>query len=65
MAIEIVNADWQLTYQAAVFKSKGGLSYADCFAAALGKLLQAEVVTGGPEFKKLRGEIKITWKGGS
>jgi hypothetical protein len=46
MAVEIVNADWQLTYQAAIYKTKRGLLYADCFAAALGKLLQAEVVTG-------------------
>jgi hypothetical protein len=34
------------------------LSYANCYTAALGKLLQAEVVTDDPEFQKLRGEIK-------
>jgi PIN domain nuclease of toxin-antitoxin system len=63
MAVEIVDADWQLTYQAAIYKSKGGLSYADCYAAALGKLLQAEVVTGDPEFNRLKGEIRIAWVG--
>src|SRR4030067_3843386 len=31
MSIEIVDADWGLTYQAAMYKSKGGLSYADCY----------------------------------
>ncbi len=62
MSIEIVDADWELTYQAAIFKSKGGLSYADCYTAALGKLRQAEVVTGDPEFQKLRGEIEIAWE---
>jgi ribonuclease VapC len=51
MSIEIVDADWELTYQAAIFKSKGGLSYDDCYTAALGKLRQAEVVTGDPEFQ--------------
>ena len=61
MSIEIVNADWELTRQAAVYKSRGGLSYADCFAAALGKLRQAEVVTGDPEFRILREEIKLSW----
>ncbi|MGE5221773.1 MAG: type II toxin-antitoxin system VapC family toxin [Omnitrophica WOR_2 bacterium] len=62
MSIEIVNADWTLTHQAAIFKSKGGLSYADCYTAALGKLRQAEVVTGDPEFHKLGGEITISWE---
>jgi len=62
MSIEIVNADWELTYQAAIFKSKGGLSYADCYTAALGVLRQAEVVTGDLEFQKLRGEITIRWE---
>ena len=61
MSIEIVDANWEITRQAAVYKSKGGLSYADCFTAALGKLRQAEVVTGDPEFRKLDGEIKIAW----
>ena len=62
MSIEMVNADWELTHQAAVFKSMGGLSYADCFTAALGKLRQAEIVTGDPEFQKLAGEIKTIWQ---
>jgi PIN domain nuclease of toxin-antitoxin system len=61
LSIEIVDASWKLTYQAAIFKSRGGLSYADCFTAALGKLRQAEVVTGDPEFQKLKGEIKTAW----
>ena len=61
MSIEIVNADWELTHQAAIYKSKSSLSYADCFAAALGKLRQAEVITGNPEFQKLKDEITSTW----
>jgi ribonuclease VapC len=62
MSIEIVDANWELTYQAAVYKSKGGLSYADCYTAALGKLWQAEVITGDPEFQRLKGEIVTTWR---
>jgi len=61
LSIEIVDADWKLTYQAAIFKSKGGLSYADCYTAALGQLRQAEVITGDPEFQKLREEITLSW----
>lgn len=61
MGIEIVEADWTLTRQAAVFKSGGNISYADCFAAALAKLKKAELITGDKEFKSLDGEIKISW----
>lgn len=61
MGIEIVDADWALTRQAAVFKSGGNISYADCFAAALAKVKKAELVTGDKEFKSLEGEIKISW----
>lgn len=61
MGIEIVDADWVLTRQAAAFKCNGNISYADCFAAALAKLKKAELVTGDREFKMLEGEIKIAW----
>lgn len=61
LSIEIVDADWKLTHQAAIFKSKGGLSYADCYTAALAQLRQAEVITGDPEFQKLRDEITLSW----
>jgi len=61
MGVEIVEADWNLTRQAAAFKANGNISYADCFAAALAKLKKAELVTGDKEFKALEGEVKIAW----
>jgi predicted nucleic acid-binding protein len=61
MAIEIVEADWSLTHQAAAFKANGNISYADCFAAALAKIQKGELVTGDKEFKVLESEIKIMW----
>lgn len=61
MAIEIVDVDWQLTRLAAEFKSKGKISYADCFAAALAKNRKAELITGDKEFKALESEIEISW----
>jgi predicted nucleic acid-binding protein len=61
MAIEFVNADWELTQQAAIYKARGKISYADCFAAALAKARKAEVVTGDKEFKRLEDEIEIVW----
>jgi predicted nucleic acid-binding protein len=61
MAIEVIEADWQLTRQAALFKANGNISYADCFAAALAKLKKAELITGDKEFKPLDDVIKISW----
>lgn len=61
MGIEIIDVDWPLTRQAAAFKYKGHISYADCFAAALAKIKKAELVTGDKEFMSLDGEIKISW----
>ena len=61
LKIEIVDADWETTKQAAVFKTIGRIAYADCFAAALAKLRKADLVTGDGEMKLLEGEVKITW----
>jgi hypothetical protein len=41
---------------------RGGLSYADCYTAALGKLRNAEIITGDPEFQNLKGEITTVWR---
>ena len=56
MAIDIVDVDWQLARQAAVYKA-----YADCFVAALAQSRKGEVVTGDKEFKVLEDEIGISW----
>jgi len=61
MAIEIIDADWQLTRQASEFKVNGNISYADCFAAALAKTKKAELITGDKEFKNLENQVKISW----
>ena len=61
LGIELVAVDWKLARQAALFKSKHKMSFADCFAAALAKERSGEVVTGDYEFKQVEGEIKIHW----
>ena len=61
MGVEAVDAGWELTRLAAEFKTRGGLAYADCFAAALAKLHQAELVTGDPEFRRLEDAVRIRW----
>jgi predicted nucleic acid-binding protein len=63
LPIEIVGVDddLHLARQAAIYKARCKMSYADCFAAALAKLKNAELVTGDPEFKEVEKEIKINW----
>jgi ribonuclease VapC len=63
LPIEIVAVDRPLTRLAAGFKARGGLSYADAFAAALAKQRNAGLVTGDPELKSLDQEITILWIG--
>ena len=48
--------------QAARFKSLGGASYADCFAAALAVERDIPVLTGDPDFKRLEAAgVKVEW----
>ncbi len=61
LRIQFENVDWELTQEAARFKSQNKMSYADAFAAALTKMKKADLVTGDNEFKPLDGQIKILW----
>ncbi|MEK7676710.1 MAG: type II toxin-antitoxin system VapC family toxin [Verrucomicrobiota bacterium] len=56
-----VSDDLTLAKQAAIFKAKHKMAYADCFAAALAKHRNAELITGDPEFKAVEGEVKVAW----
>ena len=61
LGITLVDVGWEITKQAAAYKSRGRIAYADCFAAALAKQNDAPLVTGDPEFKPLEKEISILW----
>jgi ribonuclease VapC len=61
LGVWIVPADWNLTYLAAKLKARGGISYADCFAAALASIEDSDLVTGDQELKQFEGEIRIEW----
>ena len=54
-----VSDDLALAKQAAIFKATHKMSYADCFAAALAKQKNAELITGDPEFKAVEGDVKV------
>lgn len=61
IGIDFVDADLAITKTAAEFKANGGISYADCFAAAVAKQNKATLITGDEEFRPLDAAISITW----
>lgn len=62
LGIEIREADWKMARNAAQFKSKHKMSFADGFAAALAVQEKGSVlVTGDKEFQQVVDQVKILW----
>jgi predicted nucleic acid-binding protein len=59
--ITVLDANQEITLQAARFKAFLKMSYADCFAAALAMKKKCELVTGDKEFKMVEKEVKVRW----
>ena len=61
--ISYVDANISLALSAAELKSDYTLSYADCFAAALARQVDAAIVTGDREFARLEadGVVDVEW----
>lgn len=61
LPITLVEANKELTREAAGIKAVKRMAYADCFAVALARLKKAELYTGDPEFRAAEEDIKIVW----
>lgn len=61
LPIQIIEANLDMTLEAAKLKSKYAVAYADCFAAALAIKKGARVITGDPEFKDMESDVKVEW----
>lgn len=61
LRIQFQDVGWELTQEAARFKSQHKMSYADCYAAALAKTKNATLITGDHEFGAIENSIKIQW----
>jgi predicted nucleic acid-binding protein len=61
LPISIVDADRSATLDAAHIKANNAVSYADSFAIALAKSMDAAVVTGDPEFRKVEKTVRVHW----
>jgi ribonuclease VapC len=61
LPIRIVVPDLELILRAATIKAKYPISYADAFVVSLSIEQNATIVTGDPEFKKVRNITSIKW----
>jgi predicted nucleic acid-binding protein len=61
LGISLIDADWELAHEAAGFKSKHKMSFADCFAAALAKQKKAHLITGDTEFRQVEQDVIVDW----
>ena len=59
--ITLVEANKELTREAARIKATKRMAYADCFAVALARLKKAELYTGDPEFRAVEKDVKVVW----
>jgi PIN domain nuclease of toxin-antitoxin system len=59
--LTFVPAERSLTLEAARYKARYRISYADAYCAALSSLTGFPLVTGDPEFRQLEGQIPIHW----
>jgi len=62
--VQWLDVDETLVRQAATIKARGGLSYADAFAAAAASMLDCPVLTGDPEFQIAEeAGVTVRWLG--
>jgi len=61
LPMEIVHPDEEMVWSAARIKAEHPISYADCFAVALAIEKRASIITGDPDFKRVKSLIRIEW----
>ena len=59
LPIRLEAVDLELAARAAYFKVRGGISLADSFAAALAHREAVPVLSGDPEFQRIRDAVEI------
>lgn len=61
LPIDLVAVDLELASRAAYLKRRGGISFADCFAAGLAMRDGVPVVTGDREFERVADVVPVVW----
>lgn len=65
LPITLESVDLELAARAAYFKVRGGISLADCFAAALAHREGIPLLSGDPEFERVSDAVDVRRFGGS
>ncbi len=61
LPVQLVDADRDLSVDAARLKAHHPISIADAYAAALAMRLDATLVTGDPDFRLLEDRVAVEW----
>ena len=61
LPIIIVPPDGDLVWHAAEIKADYPISFADCFVVATALKYEATIITGDPEFKKIKSIAPVEW----
>ena len=63
LPLVLVGVDLELAARAAYLKRRGGISFADCFCAALAMRHGVPVLTGDHEFERVAHVVRVEWLG--
>jgi predicted nucleic acid-binding protein len=61
LPIQVISSSSEIILSASEIKAEHSISYADCFAVATALKFSASIITGDPEFKKVKHLVKIVW----
>ena len=61
LPIQVIPPSSDIILSASEIKAEYAISYADCFAVATALSIDASIVTGDPEFKKVEHFVEIVW----
>jgi len=61
LSIQVVAPSSDIILSASEIKAEYAISYADCFAVVTALKVEATIITGDPEFKKVERLVKIKW----
>jgi ribonuclease VapC len=61
LPVQVIPPSSDIILSASEIKAEYAISYADCFAVATALSVEASIVTGDPEFKKVEHLVEIVW----
>ena len=60
-SVEVVSVDESLAIAASRVKTDLRMGYLDCFVVSLAERLEAKILTGDPDFRRVENLVEIAW----